>query len=43
LNTVGGSEGELGDWLGPHTLPLCITGGPPGLREARIATVSGDA
>ena len=40
--TVGGSEDELGDWLGPHTLPLRVTGGAPGLRAARIATANGE-
>jgi hypothetical protein len=40
--TVSGSKAELGDWLGPHTLPLRVTGGVPGLRAARIATANGE-
>jgi hypothetical protein len=40
--TVGGPEDELGDWLGPHALPLRVTGGVPGLRAARIGTARGD-
>jgi hypothetical protein len=40
--TIGGSESEMRDWLGPHDLPLRFTAGPQGIREARIATAKGD-
>ncbi len=40
--TIGGSERELLDWLGPHELPLRFVAGEPGIREARIATAEGD-
>jgi hypothetical protein len=40
--TVGGSEAELREWVGPHDLPLRFAGGAHGIREARIATASGE-
>lgn len=40
--TVGGSESELSEWLGPHDLPLRFTGGPGGIREVRMATANGE-
>jgi hypothetical protein len=40
--TISGSAGELGDWLGPHDLPIRLVPGDAGLVEARIATAAGD-
>jgi hypothetical protein len=40
--TIGGSESEMLDWLGPHDLPLRFIGGQQGIREARIATAHGE-
>jgi hypothetical protein len=40
--TVGGSESEMRDWLGPHDLPLRFVGGRQGIREARIGTADGE-
>ena len=40
--TVSGPSVELGDWLGPHDLPLRIVPGARGLIEARIATDDGE-
>ncbi len=40
--SVGGSESQLREWLGPHELPLRFVGGEGGIREARIATARGE-
>lgn len=40
--TIGGSEAELLDWLGPHDLPLRFVRGRPGIREARIESANGE-
>jgi hypothetical protein len=40
--SVGGSEAELRDWLGPHDLPLRFVGGREGIVEARISTAAGE-
>jgi hypothetical protein len=40
--TIGGSESELLDWLGPHDLPLRFVAGREGIQEARIATAAGE-
>jgi Glyoxalase-like domain len=40
--TVGGSEREMLDWLGPHHLPLRFIDSRQGIREVRIATAAGD-
>lgn len=40
--TLGGSERELQEWLGPHELPLRFVDGPPGIRQVRFATARGE-
>ena len=40
--TLGGSESELNDWLGPHDLPLRFVAGRVGIQGARIATARGE-
>jgi hypothetical protein len=39
--TIGGSETEMLDWLGPHDLPLRFVNGEAGIRAARISTAEG--
>ena len=40
--TIGGSERELSDWLGPHDLPVRFVDARLGIREARIARAQGE-
>ena len=40
--TIGGSEGEMREWLGPHDLPLRFVDGDEGIRDARIFTKDGE-
>ncbi len=40
--TISGSDHEHSEWLGPHELPLRFSAGRSGIREARIATASGE-
>ena len=40
--TISGSESEIRDWLGAHDLPLRFVEGQQGVREARIATATGE-
>jgi hypothetical protein len=39
---VGGDPGRLQAWVGPHSLDLRLTGGPPGIRAVGIRTATGE-
>jgi hypothetical protein len=39
--SLGGSESELREWLGPHNLPLRFVDGRAGIQQAHISTARG--